>query len=78
MIERKALMTLNSISPLKKRLLLGLHALSKINGGNYNSIFQLHKITKVPLAKINTLLNELHLEGAITLHSDNPDLNEAA
>lgn len=72
-------MTLEITDPLKKRLLVGLAVLAKKDGtGNYDSLVQLHKITKVPLAKINTLLKELNQEGAITLHSNNSDLKEAA
>lgn len=72
-------MTLEITNPLKKRLLVGLAVLAEKDGtGNYNSIFQLHKITKVPLAKINRLLNELHEDGAITIHSNNSTLEEAA
>lgn len=72
-------MTLEITNPLKKRLLVGLAVLAQKNGiGSYNSLVQLHKITKVPLAKINTLLNELHEDGAITLHPHNPYLDEAA
>lgn len=68
---------IENIDPLKKRLLVGLAVLSRGEGtGAYDSIVQLHKITKITLAKINTLLNELHQDGLITLHSHNTNLNE--
>lgn len=68
-----------SLNPLKKRLLVGLAVLSNRNGdGIYDSLFSLHKLTKVPLSKINQLLNELHEDGVIQLHSKKLVLEEAA
>lgn len=70
---------LKDLHPLKKRILVGLSLIANKDGnGDYQSLYSLHKITKVPLAKINALLNELHQEGAITLYSNNPDLKETA
>lgn len=66
-------------NPLKQRILLGLAFLAnKQAEGSFDSIFSLHKLTKVPLSKIKQLLNELHEEGAIQLHYDQSKLNEAA
>ena len=69
----------NIINPLKQRLLVGLAYLANNDGiGDYNSLFRLHKFTKIPLSKIKPLLNELNEEGVINLHPNNLNLEEAA